>query len=139
MPLETTTLSGGLKRGQTRFGQGREIGEMSKLRSLHGFIAPFTETFGFQPEPPPCFYLEGHPLLEEPCQISTPDLGNVCLLNGITFHVDNDLGCQMFIEDRAGLIAALQAATTRNGERANFQAITRWRRYRADGRSVTST
>jgi hypothetical protein len=68
---------------------------MSKLRFPHEFIAPFTEAFGFPPEPPPCFYLED-PLLEEPCQISTLDLGNVCVLNGITFHVDDDLGCQMF-------------------------------------------
>jgi hypothetical protein len=138
-PLQTLTLHRGLKCGRTRFGQGRKIGEMSKLRFLHEFITPFTEAFGCPPEPPPCFYLEGHPLLEEPCQISTPDLGNVCLLTGIPFHVDDDLGCQMFIEDRTGLIAAVraaQAATMRNSGKANLQAITRWRRCCADNMSI---
>ena len=49
------------------------------------------------PEPPLCFYLKGRPFLEELCQISTPDLGNVCLLNGVTFHIYRDIGCQVWI------------------------------------------
>jgi hypothetical protein len=112
---------------------------MSKRWPIHGLLAPFKDAIGFLPdEPPLCFYLEERPLLAERFQISTPDLENVCLLNGIHFHVDDEFGCQMYIEDRPGLIAAVPAATTRNVEKPNFQAITRWRLYRTDDRSVSS-
>jgi hypothetical protein len=106
---------------------------MAKLFFLQRLIASFSEAFGFSSEPPFCFYLEGCPFLEEPYRMFTPDLGNVCLLNGVTFHVDPDLGYRTLIEDRPGLIAAVRTATTRNGEKANLQAITRWRLYCADG------
>jgi hypothetical protein len=85
-----------------------------------------------------CVFIWKGTLLAERFQISTPDLENVCLLNGIHFHVDDEFGCQMYIEDRPGLIAAVRAATTRNVEKPNFQAITRWRLYRTDDRSVSS-
>jgi hypothetical protein len=105
---------------------------MAKLLLLQRLIASFRKGFGFSSEPALCFYLEGRPFLEEPYRMFTPDLGNVCLLNGVNFRVDPDLGCQTCIEDRPGLIAAVQAATARNGEMANLQAITKWRLYCAD-------
>ena len=100
---------------------------MPELRLFRGVISSFKEAFGFSSEPVLCFYLEGRRFLEQPCRMFTPELRNVCLLNGVTFWVDDNLGCQMCIEDRPGLIAAVQAATTQNYERANLQAITQWR------------
>jgi hypothetical protein len=110
---------------------------MPKLRLFRGLISSFEEAFGFSSEPLLCFYLEGRHFLEQPCLMFTPDLRNVCLLNGVTFWVDDDLGCQMCIEDRPGLIAALQAATTQNCENARLQAITKWRRYCAHNEVIS--
>ena len=112
---------------------------MSKLQLFQRLIATFEEAFDFAPEPPLCFYLKGRPFLEEPYQISTPDLGNVCLLNGVTFHIYGDLGCQVCIEDRPGLIAAVCAATSWGGQQANLPGITRWRRYRDDDRTLVQS
>jgi len=121
------------------FGERRGEAEMSKRWPIHGLIATFKEAFGFQPdELPLCFYFEGLPLLAERFQISTPDLGNVCLLNGIHFRIDGEFGCQMTIEDRPGLIAAVQAAATRNGEKQNLKAVTKWRRYCAPDEHASS-
>jgi hypothetical protein len=112
---------------------------MSRLGLFRRFISTFKKSFDFASEPPLCFYLKGRPVLEEPYQISTPDLGNVCLLNGVTFHVDVDLGCQVSIEDRPGLIAAVGTATSWGGLQANLHAITRWRRYRDDDRTLVQS
>jgi hypothetical protein len=112
---------------------------MSKLPLYQRLIATFEEAFDFAPEPPLRFYLKGRPFLEEPYQISTLDLGNVCLLNGVTFHIFGDLGCQVCIEDRPGLIAAVCAATSRGGQQANLPRITRWRRYRDDDRTLVQS
>ncbi len=110
---------------------------MGKHELFRRLIAIFSEAFDFAPEPPQYFYLEGRPFLEEPYHVSTPDLGNVCLLNGVTFRIDEDFGCQAYIEDRSGLIAAEQAANSRDGKQANLRAITRWRRYSDDDWSIS--
>ena len=112
---------------------------MNKLRFFRRLIAAFKRAFDFAPEPPQCFYLEGRPFLEEPYHVSTPDLGNVCLLNGVTFHIDGDLGCQVCIEDRPGLITVVCAATSWGGQQANLHGITRWRRYRDDDRTLVQS
>ena len=67
---------------------------MNKLRFFRRLIAAFKRAFDFAPEPPQCFYLEGRPFLEEPYHVSTPDLGNVCLLNGVAFHMEGDLAAR---------------------------------------------
>lgn len=103
---------------------------MSKVRLFRKFAAIFKEAFA--PEPPQYFYLEGRPFLDEPYQISTPVLGNVCLMNGVSFHIDRDRGCQACIEDRSGLIAAKRAANSQGGEQSDLRAITRWRRLYDD-------
>ena len=109
---------------------------MSKFKLFRRLIAAFKEAFDFAAEPPLCFYLKGRPFLEEPYQISTPDLRNVCLLNGVTFHIYGDLGCQASIEDWPGLIAVVCAATSWGGQQANLHGITGWRRYRDDDRTL---
>ena len=93
---------------------------MNKLPLFQRLITTFEEAFDFAPEPPLCFYLKGRPFLEEPYQISTPDLGNVCLLNGVTFHIYRALGSQVCIEDRSGLIAAVCVATSWGGKGRTF-------------------
>ena len=112
---------------------------MNKLQLFRRLTATFKEAFDFAPEPPLCFYLKGRPFLEEPYQISTPDLGNVCLLNGVTFHIDGDLGYQICIEDRPGLIAVVGAATSWGGQQANLHGITSWRRYHDDDRTLVQS
>jgi hypothetical protein len=103
---------------------------MGKVRLFPKFAAIFKEAFA--PEPPQYFYLEGRPFLDEPYQISTPALGNVCLLNGVSFQIDEDLGCRASIEDRLGLIAAKRAANSQGGEQLDLRSITRWRRLSDD-------
>jgi hypothetical protein len=105
----------------------REYRKMTKLWPFERLIVSFKEAFGLRSPPPLCFYLEGRPFLEEPCRMLTPQLGYVYLLNGVTFHDDADLGCQMCIEDQPGLIAAVRAARSPGDKRANIEAITRWR------------
>jgi hypothetical protein len=112
---------------------------MSELQLFRRLIVTFKEAFDCALEPPLCFYLKGRPFLEEPYQISTPDLGNVCLLNGVTFHINGDFGCQVCIEDRPGLIAVVCAATSWGGQQANLHGITRWRRYRDDDRTLVQS
>jgi hypothetical protein len=102
---------------------------MSKIRLAPKLTAIFKRAFA--PKPLQYFYLEGRPFLDEPYHISTRELGNLCLLNGVSFHLDGDLGCQTRIEDRAGLIAAERAAGSEDGEQ-NLRAVTRWRRYNDD-------
>lgn len=119
--------------------QARKNARTSKFWLFRRLIASFKGAFDFAPEPPLCFYLEGRPFLEEPYYISIPDLGSVCLLNGVTFHIDGDLGRQACIEDRDGLIAAVCAAMSWAGELANLPAITRWRRYRNDDKTLVQS
>ena len=102
---------------------------MTKFWPIERLIVSFKEPFGLHSPPPLYFYLEGRPFLEEPCRFFTPQLGNVCLLNGVTLDDDKDLGRQMRIEDQPGLVAAVRAATTGDGKGANVQARTRWRLY----------
>lgn len=97
-------------------------------------IASFKDAFDLASEPPPCFYLEGSPLLEEPFNISLPDVGNVCLLNGVRFQDDENIGRQISIEDRDGLNAAVLMQMSWSGDLANLDAITRWRPYWTAGR-----
>jgi len=113
--------------------------ETRKFWLFRRLIASFKGAFDFAPEPPLCFYLEGCSFLEEPYHISTPDLGNVCLLNGVTFHIDRDLGRQACIEDPHGLMTAVCASISWGGELANLPAITRWRRYRDDDKTLVQS
>jgi hypothetical protein len=115
--------------------QDREKVATRQFALIRRLIASFKEAFDFPSEPPLCFYLEGRPFLEDPFDISTPDLGNVRILNGVTFYDDRNLGRQIYIEDRHGLFAAVCAEMLWGGRLANVHAITRWRRYLDDDKT----
>ena len=114
----------------------REKAATHQFALIRRLIASFKEAFDSPSEPPLCFYLEGCPFLEDPIDISTPDLGNVCLLNGVTFYDDRNLGRQICIEDRRGLFAAVCVEMSWGGRLANLHALTRWRRYLDDDKTL---
>jgi len=116
--------------------QEREKATKHQFALIPRLIASFKEAFDFPSEPPLCFYLEGCPFLEEPFNISSPDLGNICILNGVTFYDDRNLGRQICIEDRHGLFTAVCAEMSWGGRLANLHAITRWRRYLDDDKTL---
>jgi hypothetical protein len=106
----------------------------SRLRLFQKLVASFKAAFDLASDPPPCFYLEGSPLLDEPFYISLQEIGNVCLLNGVKFQDDENLGRQISIEDREGLNAAVMTHISWSGYLANLDSITRWRPYWIRGR-----
>ena len=123
----------------TENNQEREKVATRQFALIRRLIASFKEAFDFPSEPPLCFYLEGCPFLEDPFDISTPDLGNVCILNGVTFYDDRNLGRQICIEDRDGLFAAVCAEMSWGGRLADLHAITRWRRYLDDDKTLVQS
>ncbi|HYP58426.1 MAG TPA: hypothetical protein VEQ35_09105 [Beijerinckia sp.] len=106
---------------------------MQRLRLFRGLIAELKKALEPSSQAPLCFYLEGQPFLDEPYYFSTPELGEVCLLNGVSFATDDNLGTQISIEDRPGLAAAVQAVTLQESEQSEPGAVppSKWRLYRA--------
>jgi hypothetical protein len=110
--------------------------KMNMSRVANSLIASLKKTFGFSAEPPMCFYLEDRPLANEPYQISTPELGNICLYNGVTFKIHRQFGCLTQIEDRGGLLAAIHALKLGWGSSIGIEAMTNWRPYIDDADEV---
>ena len=136
---DTDHKARGLLQHDSENNQGCEKTATRRFALIRRLIAPFKEAFDLSPEPPLCFYLEGRPFLDAPFDISTPDLGNVRVLNGVTFYDDQNLGRQICIEDRQGLLAAVRAEMSWGGQLANLHEITRWRRYRDGDKTLAKS
>jgi hypothetical protein len=105
----------------------REAAKLSASQVANKLVASFKKAFDISPEPPACFYLAGQPLADEPYEISMPELGTICLLNGVALKFDRQYGCLTQIEDLHGLLATIRAAGQGRDSSKGLETSTNWR------------